>query len=65
MWHSEFWPRESPKACIITFNFGYFETFLYLFGPSYIFSRNLPGKTNMTCNIAGMLDIICVASKSL
>ena len=54
-WRSELGPRETPKVCIITFNFGCFGTFLDFFGHAHIFSRNVPRKADVTCNVARVL----------
>ena len=64
-WRSELGPLESPKACIIDFNFGCFETFLEFFGPDHIFYRNVSRNADVTCNVAHVLGTIYIASKSL
>ena len=56
-------PGKSPKACIITFNFGCFLDIFYFRMPGHIFSRNVFRSVDMTCNIARVLGTICVASK--
>ena len=53
--------RESPKACITIFNIGCFCNIFYFSWPGYIFSRNVPRKADMTCNVARALGTICVA----
>ena len=64
-WRTELGPQESLKACIIAFNFGCFWDFWDFFGPAHIFFRNIPRKSDVTCNVARVLGTICVASKSL
>ena len=64
-WRSELGPRESSKACIITFKFDCFRDIFYFFGLGHILSRNIPRIADVTCIIAQVLGTIFIASKSL
>ena len=44
-------PRENPKTCIITFNFGCFCDIFELFLACHIFFWNIPRSANKTCII--------------
>ena len=61
-WGSELGLRESPKACIITFNFGCFWDIFDFSGPDHIFSWNVLRKDDVICNVARVLGTIWIVS---